>query len=393
MTIFAWQGTDERGRRQSGACDASDLADAVAQLRSRGLSPLSMERADRDAVPPFLTTADAFTLFNRNLAEMTSIGLPLPQAVREIAAGLRGGRFKQGLEKVGAALGEGKTLDQAVEEAPGLFPASYRSMLKAGAASGNLPAMLTAVARNCEGIRVARRALIEALIYPLTILLASAVLGGAALGILVPFYRELSAARGFDAPGLDLFLRAFGSSGTLIAAGLGAVALGGAAVCFLMRTLPGERLLRAVPFVGRIRRHLMMARLLGALGVMLRAGVPLPRALPVAFGAAGSRELDRASETLTARASEGRGLGDVLAGAPAVSPEVASFLALAERSGDAPDAALNVADVMTEQALSESEALFALLMPAALLVAGGVVAALVVSVVLPYRQFVESLLR
>lgn len=393
MTTFAWQGTDDRGRRQRGACEASDLADAVAQLRSRGLSPLSMERAGVDAAPPFSVTADTFTIFNRSLAEMTSIGLPLPQAVREIAAGLRGGRFKQGLGRIEAALREGKTLDQAVEEAPRMFPPYYRCMLKAGAASGNLPAMLTAVARNCEGIRMARRALVEALIYPLTIILASIVLAGAALGILVPFYREMSAARGFDAPGLDLVLRAFGSSGLLIAAGLGAVALGAAAVGFLMRTVMGERLLRAIPIVGRIRRHLLTARLLGALGVMLRAGVPLPRALPVALGAAGSRELDRASEKLTDQATEGRGLGEVLSAAPAFSPEVASFLALAERSGDAPDAALKVADVMAEQALTDSEALFSLLMPAALLVAGAVVGALVISVVLPYRQFTESLLR
>jgi type II secretory pathway component PulF len=352
-----------------------------------------MERVETDAAPSFSVTADAFTLFNRALAEMTAIGLPLPQAVREIAAGLRGGRFKQGLEKVEAALREGKTLDQAVEEAPGVFPSYYRCMLKAGSASGNLPAILTAVARNCEGIRVARRALLEALIYPSTIVLASFLLGAAALGILVPFYRELSAARNFEAPGLDLFLRAFGSAGLLVAAGAGAVALGVAGFWLLARTLAGERVMRAVPFVGRIRLHLLTSRLLGTLGVMLRAGVTLPRALPVALGAAGSRELDRASETLTAQASEGRGLGDVLSAAPAFSPEVASFLALAERSGDAPDAALKVADVMSEQALSESEALFSLLMPAALLVAGGVVGALVLSVVLPYRQFLESLLR
>jgi type II secretory pathway component PulF len=264
-------------------------------------------------------------------------------------------------------------------------------MLRAGAASGNLPAMLLAVARNSEGLRLARRALLEALIYPLTIILAAVVLGGAALAIFVPFYREMSAARGFEAPGLALFLQAFSSTGTLVGLGAGAFAAAAIAVWFLLRTSLGEKAIGALPFVGRIRRHLMMARLLGALGVMLRSGVPLPRALPVALGAAGSRELDLAAETLLSQASEGMGLGDLLSRAPVVSAEVASFLALAERTGSAPHVAQQVSEVMTEQALSESETLFSLLMPSALVVAGVIVGALVVSVVLPYRQFLESL--
>ena len=92
----------------------------------------------------------------------------------------------------------------------------------------------------------------------------------------------------------------------------------------------------------------MTARLMGTLGVLLRSGVPLPAALPVALGAAGSRELDRAAMSLVAGAVEGRGLGDVLSKAPVVSPEVAAYLALAERSGDAPQAALKVADLLSD---------------------------------------------
>ena len=135
----------------------------------------------------------------------------------------------------------------------------------------------------------------------------------------------------------------------------------------------------------------MMARLLGALGVMLRSNVPLHRALPVALGAAGSLELDRAPDSITARASEGRGLGEVLAGAPGVTTEVARFVEVAERTGDAPHAAMQVADLLTEQALTESETLFVVLVPTALAVAGGVVGGLLMLVVLPYISFLESM--
>jgi type II secretory pathway component PulF len=391
MAKYSWRGTDARGREQQGECSATGISAAATELRSRGLAPLSMERIDADPIPKLSVSADAFTLFNRNLAEMTAVGLPLPQAVREIAAGLRSGRFKRGLEQVEAALRDGKTLAEAAAAAPGVFPPYYEAMLKAGAASGNLPAMFSVVARNAEGLRLARRALIEALSYPLLIISFTVLLAGATLGILAPFYREFSSARGFEAPGLEPVLRVFGSHALLVGVGAGILALGAALICFLSRTVAGDRILNALPLVGRIRRHLMMARLLGALGVMLRAGVPLPRALLVAIGAAGSRELDRAAEPLVAAAAEGLGLGGVLARAPVVPPDVAGFLALSERTGDAPGAALNVAQVLTEQALSESELLFVVLLPMALAAAGLVVLAFVTSVVMPYQQFLESI--
>jgi len=342
-------------------------------------------------VPQISPAADSFTLFNRNLAEMTAVGLPLSKAIREISSGLRRGRFRRGLEQVEASLREGKPFEEAVTQAPGIFPSYYQAMVKAGTASGNLSAVLSAVARNTEGIRMARRALLEAVLYPAFVILVAFLLGAAALFFFVPFYREFCAQHGFSFPVvLNLFLRAFDSAWKIAGAVAGSSLAAVAAVLFLRRTVSGERLLGRIPLLGRIRRHLLTARLLGALGVMLRSGVPLPRALPVALGAAGSLDLDQAASRLSDRASEGRGAGAVLSEAPGVSAEVAAYLSLAERTGDAPDAALQLAELLTEQASAESEALFVLLLPIALLVAGGIVGSFVIGVVVPYIRLLES---
>lgn len=392
MARFAWRGTDERGRARRGECDGAGLAAAAAELRARGLAPLSMARLDPEAFPPVSEAADAFTQFNRNLAEMISIGLPLPRAVREIASALRRGRFRRGLEQIEAALREGKTLDAAVGEVEGIFPTYYRWILKAGAASGNLPAVLTAVARNTEGIRLARRMFIEALLYPFLIVLTAVVLSVGTMLAFVPFYREISAAHGFRPAGLEFVFRAADSTGAIAAVSAGALVLVGMAVWMFKRTVVGERIFRRIPLAGAIYRHLMMARLLGSLGVMLRSNVPLPEALPVALGASGSLEVLRQVEGLTGAASEGRGLGEVLGGVPGFS-DVASYLAVAERTGEAPQAAAATADLLTELAMADTEALFVILVPAALLMAGVIVCGLLLSVVLPYLQLLESLRR
>lgn len=393
MGRYTWHATDERGRAQRGECTAPGLAEAADQVRAKGLAPLSLDRLDPESLLQPSTTADAFTLFNRNLAQMTAVGLPLQQAVREIASGLRRGKFRRGLEQVEASLREGKPLEEALGEVKGVFPPYYRWMVQAGVSSGNLSVMLSAVARNTEGILVARRAFWEALLYPFLILLVAFLLGSLTLLVFVPFYRQLSTVQGFEATGLPFFLRSLDTAAAIGAIPAGLVLLAVGLSWFLRRTAIGDRILQSVPLVGRIRRHLMMARLLGALGVLLRASVPLDRALPVALGAAGSLDLDRAADSVIARASEGRSLGEVLAGAPGVSAEVSQFLEVAVRTGDAPQAAMQVADLLTEQALSESEALFVVLVPAALLVAGAVVGGLLMLVVLPYVRFLESMCR
>ncbi|HLY72969.1 MAG TPA: type II secretion system F family protein [Planctomycetota bacterium] len=391
MATYSWKGTDPRGRSTKGDVAASSLAEAAAGLRARGLCPLILERSDAEFPVRPTVSADAFTMFNRNLSEMTAVGLPLPRAVREFAAGLRGGRFKAALDRVEAALREGKALDEAVAEDPAIFPPYYRWMLKAGADSGNLSGMLSAVARNTEAIRTARRAFLEATMYPLLIVIVALLICAVGMVFFVPFYRELSSSQSLDAPGLPGFLRTVESTARIGSIVIGAGLLVIMAGVTLLRSPAGERILRLLPIVGRIRRHLVLARMLGALGVMLRVGVPLPTALPVALGAAGSRELDRVAGWLSSRASDGLGLGDVLSKAPGVSLEVASFLSVAERTGDAPQATSQVADLLLEQALSDSEALYILLMPIALLGAGVLVGGLLVTLVYPYFNFIESL--
>jgi type II secretory pathway component PulF len=392
MDTYLWQGTDQRGRVQRGECSAAGLVEAAEQLRARGLAPLSLSRVGEEALPRISATADAFTLFNRSLAEMTTVGLPLSKAIREISSGLRRGRFRRGLEQVEAALRDGKPMEEAVAVAPEIFPSYYQSMLRAGAASGNLPGVLAAVARNTEGTRVARRAMLEALMYPALILLSALLLGTAMLLFFVPYYRDLCARHNFETPiGLPLFFRAFESTPAVLAVALGAAAGIAGAIWFSRRTATGERLLRRLPILGRVRRHLTLARMLGALGVMLRAGVPLSRALPVALGAAGSLELDRAAQDLQGQALEGGGVGDILGKLPLVPAEVAAFLSLSEKTGTADEATLQVADLLSEQALSDSEAMYVILMPAALAIAGVIVATCIVAVVSPYVQFLESL--
>jgi type II secretory pathway component PulF len=389
---FRYRGTDEQGRLQQGELEAPGLVEASAELRAKGVFSLDLERADAPEAAAPLRDVDAFVFFNQGLAEMSRLGFPLPRAVREISGGMRRGRFRTSLERLEASLREGKSLHEAVAAQGSEFPPHYRFMLQAGTSSGNLPAVLTAVARNTEGVRRARRAVLDALAYPAVVLLFGAILVSVFLLLFVPLYQDLNRQYGFE-PSVTTraILGLFGSVKAQVALVGGALAavLGGWA--FMRRTIAGERLLLRLPLAGRVIGHLWMARFLGCLGVLLRGKAPLADALPVALGASGSLQLAAAAGALGRRAAEGAGVADVLGGAPVVPPEAVSYLALAERSGSVDRAAAELSELLTERAFAEGESLFVVLMPAALLLTGAVLAALFVSLVVPYIAFIERL--
>ncbi len=392
MPSFAYWGTDEKGTEHRGQVDAAGLVEASAQLRARGILPSSLERVDREGPAEMMEEADAFAFFNRSLAEMTQLGFPLARAVGEVSKGLRRGKFKADLDRVQACLGEGKSLDEAVAGAGDSFPRYYRWMLKAGAASGNLPGVLFAIARNAEGIRRARRALVNALAYPALVLLFTTVLAAGFLTAFLPLYRDLQRMHGIKLSFMLTSLLAVSDSTALLAGGAaGVLALAVLLACWLRRTVSGERFVFRIPFLGRIRRNFCMARFLGCLGVLLRGKAGLVDALPLALGASGSLELERGAEGLRARAAEGAGLSGALKGAPVIPPQVVGYLALAERTGSPAQAADELADLLARQAAEDGEILYLVLFPAALAVTGGIVACLFVSLVLPYARLLEQI--
>jgi type II secretory pathway component PulF len=224
------------------------------------------------------------------------------------------------------------------------------------------------------------------------VLVFASILMSVFFATLLPAWRDMH--RNYDLEptvGPLSFLAAFGAAGIPLAVVVGLVAAVAALSLWGRRTVAGERFLHRLPGLGRILRNLSVARFLGALGVLLRARTPLADALPVAMGASGSVEMVRVVERLRSRAAEGAGLAEVLRAAPVVPVAVTGYLAVAEKSNQAARASEELAEMLTEQAVEDSGALFTVLLPSALLATGVLLGTLFVSLVSSYAKFLERL--
>lgn len=114
---------------------------------------------------------DEFAFFNQQLAAMLRDGIPLEGALRELCENMRRGPLRTEYEQLEADLKNGTPLNDAL--AARKFPEFYAQMVRIGAQSNDLPAMLTLLADYYQRASSTWTRLKGLMAYPLLILMAS----------------------------------------------------------------------------------------------------------------------------------------------------------------------------------------------------------------------------
>ena len=111
---------------------------------------------------------DELAFLNQQLAGMLKAGIPLEAALRQLCLSMRRGRLRSELEALQADLTQGTPLESAL--AGRRLPDFYKEMVRVGAKSNNLPAILTLLADYYQRVHALWTRLKTLLIYPLIVL-------------------------------------------------------------------------------------------------------------------------------------------------------------------------------------------------------------------------------
>src|SRR5256885_3058923 len=87
---------------------------------------------------------DEFAFFNQQLAAMLREGIPLEDTLKQLSTGMRADSLRAQIEQLESELAKGAPLKEAL--AHHSLPPFYLRMMKIGARSNDLPAMLTLLA-------------------------------------------------------------------------------------------------------------------------------------------------------------------------------------------------------------------------------------------------------
>ena len=400
MPAYQYQALDAKGSPIQGLLEADSERMARQTLRGQGLIPLSVTAVGVvDASTPVwrrpihlraVLHGDALVTFTRQLAGLIEAGLTLE---RTLSALMEDAPPRQSalLAALRAEVNAGHSLAQAMASQGREFPAVYQAVIAAGEQSGQFGAILLQLAADLEADHQLRHKVWAALLYPAVVSGVAFLIVLFLLGSVVPQIAQVLTQNQQELPDLTVFMLALSS---LVRTAGWPLALLAVLVFFI-----GQRLLRQtnlrrrwdqawlnLPGVGTWLRNYHAARLASTLSSLTRAGVPILKALAAAAATVPNlalrEDLERASEMVR----EGAPLAVALTHQGRWPRLLAMFIRLGEQTGQLPQMLAQVALQLREQVQRRSLQWATLLEPLLILLMGGVVMLIVLSVMLPILQ-------
>jgi type II secretory pathway component PulF len=338
-------------------------------------------------LPQRIVVADRIA-FTEQLALLLETGVPLHTALSELQAQSRKLPVKMALAELHGDILDGKPLSQALARQPAMFPPTYTHLVAAAEEGGFLPQVLEQLKDLDEKAQNLRVALISALTYPAVLLGLSLVVVTFILLWVFPRFAELFQSIHDRLPWTTLVLMALSDflrqHGLVVLVGL---LVGGLALKRLFAAPEAraalERAVMAAPGIGAILMGIHMVRVFRILGLSLKHGVPLLKALAASEEIASTTALRGAMARMRISVEEGRGLSAALADTEFIPPLAREMIATGERSGHLAKVLERLAEHYQLKLENRLATLAKVVEPAMLLIMGGLVSMIVSALILP----------
>ena len=397
MAAFDYIAADAAGRTVSGSVTAADEAAARKALAKRQLAPLQLSPGRSGSIATSAKagkagrlSSKALALTTRQLATLISVS-PLEEALRNLMLQADRPNLRRVLEGVHAGVIEGRRLSDAMGQQGAAFPPLYRAMTAAGEQSGALQPILERLADGLERDEQVRGKVLTALVYPCVLAVVALGVIVAMMTYIVPKVVDQFDSMGQTLPlltrlviGLSDLMRDWGWLMALILAAVVATGL-------IARRREAVRLrldawVLRLPLVGRLTRDLHGARMARTLSTMIAAGLPVLEGLTITARTVSNRALRRATEQMAEAVREGGGLSAAMRRAQVFPPILVYMTASGESSGRLEPMLERAADYLEREFSNFTAVMLSLLEPAIIVVMGGIVAVIVLSILLPILQ-------
>lgn len=377
------------------ALDAANETDATRQAESQGYTVLAV--GARSTLIGFRRAASHFplVLFSHELLALLDAGLPLVEAVETLAEKEHRPDVKRAITQVIEHLYEGKTLSQALEYFPQVFPALYVATVRAAERTGDLQEALQRYIAYQTQIETVKKKLVSALIYPVLLLGVGGLVTLFLLVYVVPKFSRLFENVGGDIPLLSRLLIQWGVLMEAHALNLGIAALVLLVSLIYLARLPATRVwvglkLWSIPAVGERMRVYQLARFYRTVGMLLNGGIPVVVALEMVEGLLHTtlRGLLRAA-TLEIR--EGKPMSQAMETNHLTTPVSLRMLRVGERTGRMGEMMERVAAFYDEEMARWVDRFTRLFEPILMLFIGVIIGGIVVLMYLPIFELAGSI--
>lgn len=400
MPVYDYTALDAKGKTITGIIDADGAAAARQKIRSSGRYPVNLREVksavlDKGGRPRFdfaqlfirISPAEV-AIMTRQLATLIGAGFPLVSALDSLIAQITRPGLKKVVAGIKGSVVEGSTFADALKKYPKVFPPIFVNMVASGESSGTLEIVLERLAEITEKHEALKNRMITAMIYPLLILMISALIVSFLLIYVTPKIMTMFEGMHQTLPLPTRILLAvsdfFQSYWWVLILLIIAYLFGLRA---MYNNVKGREKLDAIalrlPIFGELVRKLAAARFARTLGSLLENGVSMLPALGIVENIVGNVRIAQTVSNASVEVGKGQGLGKSLDMSDTFPPMAIQMIQVGEQSGGLEEMLEKVADVFEKEVETSTMRLTALVEPVMLLVMAGVVLFIVLAICLP----------
>lgn len=400
MPLYRCTVLDALGKKHRVVRSATDERSLRGMLRQESYHLLNakiMHSSSHGVVfaPGAKRKTDETVLFLRQFAVMVRAGIPIGEALNSLRKQKYSAAFQNALQQVYFDVTSGSLLSEAFGRHPKVFSAFFVRMLEVGEKSGSLDTVLSALGNYYENDRRFKMKIAASMTYPIVLLCMVLAVALLVLLFILPQFESVMSELDAEVP--DAMATMMHVSDFLRTHFL-SIFVSLLALFLLLRMyfhtkrgrLTRDWLLCHVPPVGTVQKEVLTARFSKALALMLRSGMNMTECLEQMKRLLGNQVYERALAFVIAELKRGRRLSPSLAATGLFSPVLLEMLRAGEQSGELEevlDAAGAYYDVCVESTLAKA---VAVMEPLSILLLGGIVAAVLFSVLLPMMSMMNS---
>ncbi len=327
-------------------------------------------------------------LLTRQLATLLRAGIPITQAISTLREQTESPVLREALGKIREDIERGESLGNALSKHPHIFNELYVASIRVGEEAGNVEEILNRLGDFMERELDVKGKVKGALLYPVILLIVATGLITFLVTWVLPKFREVfySAHVPLPLPTVMMFkLSEFVKNFWFV--GLAIVILTFIGLWLFYRTEKGKLCLDnfklKIPLFGSLLRKVAVSRFARSLETLVRSGVELGRSFQIIKGTIGNEVLARVMDRVRENVVRGGSINEPLRKSKKFPPLVSQMISVGEETGAMEDMLVEIADSYDREVDFSIKILTSVLEPVLLVVMGGIVLFIALSLYLP----------
>jgi general secretion pathway protein F len=401
MGVYKYIGVSTEGKNVDGIIEADNQKNARQKLKQKGIyatniieKGLADVRAKKETLNVTIggkvKTAD-ITMMTRQFATLINANIPIVETLDALSEQVENERLKMILTEAKQKVNEGISIADALLPHTAVFTPLYINMIRAGEASGTLGLVLTRLAEYTEKQSIMKNKIISSMAYPVLMMCVSVIIIGILFAVVIPkitvVFEDMKTALPIYTVIL-IWISTFVRNNFLYMGGF-------ILAVFLIftryiKTPTGrknwDRAKLKFPIFGRIIRLSSVSQFTRTLSTLHGAGVPLLQALDIVINVVDNTTIKDALQAAKMDVSEGKSLASTLKKTGQFPPIVIHMVTVGEKTGELEVMLKHVSDAYDIEVETRIQTLTSLLEPAMIIIMGGTVAFIVISILMPIMQ-------